>query len=519
MSPDLDRNARIHALLAASEYVFCLVGTDCPKTYRQARNSPDSEMWYKAILDESAKMEAYDVYQVVLRDENMRILSARWVFTRKIDGDTGKAAAYKARWVARGYTQVEGLDFNEIFASVAHKDTIRIFLAVVNYFKLLCDQVDIVAAFLNGELAETIHLEAPEGSGIPPTHVLKLKKALYGLKQSPRCFNDKLDAWLKAQGCQPAAADPCLYTYFKDDKFLMITIHVDDQLIACNDRVLLGQFKRNLNSAFGCTDHGDVKYFLGNNIIRDVERRKLTISQEHYLEGVLDRFDMSASNSEKTPLPLNFEPTLATDGEHPSPKSLPYPAIVGSVMYAASVTGRDLAYAANLLARYITKWSNEHDRAAKHLLRYIRGTTDLCLTFEAGDKEEPLRALVDADWGGCAETKRSTTGYLSYVFNALVGFRSERQPTVALSTMEAELMAGCDVTKQLLWLRQLLTDLRIPLDGPSPVWCDNQGAIQASANPGQHDRRKHIDLRANFVMENVKASRVKFRYIPSDPNK
>jgi hypothetical protein len=194
LSPDLDRNARIHALLAASEYVFCLVGTECPKTYRQARNSPDWEMWYKAILEELAKMKAYDVYQVVLRDDNMRILSARWVFTRKMDGDTGKAAAYKARWVARGYTQVEGLDFNEIFACVAHKDTIRIFLAVVNYFKLLCDQVDIVAAFLNGELAETIHLEAPEGSDIPPTHVLKLKKSLYGLKQSPGCFNDKLDA-------------------------------------------------------------------------------------------------------------------------------------------------------------------------------------------------------------------------------------------------------------------------------------------------------------------------------------
>jgi hypothetical protein len=515
---NVDSQAKLFALLAATEYFFCLVGVDVPKTFRQARNSPDWEHWYKAILAELSKMKAYDVWEIVIRDKNMRVLSARWVFTRKVNGDTGEVAAYKARWVARGYRQIEGIDFNEIFASVAHKDTIRVFLAIVNYYRMHCDQVDIEAAFLHGRLDEEILLEPPEGSGIPSDRVLKLKKSLYGLKQSPRCFNDKLDAWLKSQGCQPSSADPCLYTHVDGDKFLMITLHVDDQLIACNDRQILDQFKTRLNAAFKCTDHGPVKYFLGFNVIRDVENRRLTISQEHYVESVLEKFNMSTSKPEKTPLPANFQPQIATDAEHLQAKHHPYPAIVGSVMYAAAVSRPDLAFAANMLARYITKWSLEHYRAAKHLLRYLRGTADLGLTFDVGGDEQPLTAMVDADWGGCAETRRSTTGYLSFVFGSLIGWRSKRQPTVALSTMEAELMAGCDVTKQVLWLRRRLGDLRIVTDGPTPILCDNQGAIQASANPGQHDRRKHIDIRANFVLENVRGKTVVFKYVPTEEN-
>jgi hypothetical protein len=244
----------------------------------------------------------------------------------------------------------------------------------------------------------------------------------------------------------------------------------------------------------------------------------LKMSQEHYMENVLERFDMSHCKPEKTPLPMNFEPRTATDEEFQIAKNLPYPAMVGSMMYAATVARPDLAYAANLLAKYITKWSEEHFRAAKHLLRYVRGTSDLCLSFQCHDDSPTLHGYVDADWGGCSDTTRSTTGYLTYVYGCLVGWRSKRQPTTALSTMEAELMASCDVVKQLKWLQYLLADLRVENTQPAVVWCDNQGAIQASANPGQHDRRKHIDIRGHFVMENVRSGAVVFQYVPTNDN-
>lgn len=271
----VDPIIHILGLMAQADSVatWCLLATDCPKTVRQALSGPDAPKWWKAMLDELAKLQNYDVYEEVNRTEDMRVLRARWVFTRKVDGDTGDAAAYKARWVAKGFTQVEGLDFNEIFASVAHKDTLRVFLAMVNWNKLHCHQVDIVAAFLNGDLKETLYMEPPEGLDVPAGKVYKLKKSLYGLRQSPRCFNDKLDGWLRTQRFVPATADPCLYIRRESGVFMMLTVHVDDQLIASNDESALLDFKARLNAEFGCTDHGPVNYFLGFNVKRDVENR------------------------------------------------------------------------------------------------------------------------------------------------------------------------------------------------------------------------------------------------------
>ena len=118
---------------------------------------------------ELAKMDQYKVWDVIERQPSMRIIGAKWVYTRKIDGDTGKPKGYKARWVAKGYTQIEGVDFNELYASVAHKDSIRVFLSLVNYLDLECDQVDIKAAFLNGDLTETLSSHPQKAATFQPT--------------------------------------------------------------------------------------------------------------------------------------------------------------------------------------------------------------------------------------------------------------------------------------------------------------------------------------------------------------
>ena len=187
------------------------LSVNTPSFYQQARASSEWGYWKSAISAELAKMDKYKVWEVVPRQDNMRVVGARWVFVRKIDGTTGKPSAYKARWVAKGYSQIEGVDFTELFAGVARKDSIRILLALVNYYNLECDQVDIVAAFLNGDLDETIYMDPPEGSDIPQGNVIRLLKSLYGLKQSPRCFNKRFDTWLQQQGFHPMKADPCFY--------------------------------------------------------------------------------------------------------------------------------------------------------------------------------------------------------------------------------------------------------------------------------------------------------------------
>jgi len=498
--------------------IALLADTGNPGSYREARTSGQWEHWKTAMDDELSKMEKYQVFEILPRRPNMHILKARWVYTRKIDGTTGKVSAYKARWVAKGYAQVEGIHFNDIHASVVHKDSIRVFLSLVNSFDMECDQVDIKAAFLNGELEETIYLEPPEGSDIPSDHVIRLRKSLYGLRQSPRCFNQAFDKWMREDGFTSTRADPCLYIRRKHDHTIMVSVHVDDQLIASNSRQELNAFKKRLNARFECTDNGPVNYFLGFNVIRDRTRRRLVISQEHYVEALLERFDMTNSNPVRTPLPASFTPRIATDQEFSDVKHLEYPKLAGSILYLSTITRPDIAYAAGLLARYISKWSMEHFKAAKHLLRYLRGTSDLCLSYDTEAGKRVLLGYADADWGGCQDTRRSTTGYLFKTFGGITSWRARRQPTVSLSTAEAEYMASADAAKQASWLRLLLADLGYPQSDPTTLYNDNMGAILLSQNPVHHDRSKHISLRHHYLREQVGDKSLHLQHIASKDN-
>lgn len=173
----------------------------------------------------------------------------------------------------------------------------------MNYLDYECDQVDIKGAFLNGDIDKEIFICPPEGSNVPATSVLKLKKSLYGLKQSPRLFNQALDKWLQSQGLRPTTADPCLYVQRSGKSVLLLSVHVDDQLIACNNRAELDEFKTKLNNKFECSDGGPAGYFLGISITRNRAKRQLHLAQTHYLETLLEQYGMTTANPARTPLP------------------------------------------------------------------------------------------------------------------------------------------------------------------------------------------------------------------------
>ena len=492
-----------------------------PKSFLQAQQDGDWTQWELAMQAELAKMDKYKVWTIVDRDSvpNIRTVGAKWVYTRKIDGNTGKPSKYKARWVAKGYSQIEGVDFDELFAAVAHKDTIRLFLAIVNHYDWEMDQVDIVAAFLNGDLEETIYMEPPEGSGIPISKVLRLNKALYGLKQSPRCFNKSLDKWLHEQGFESTNGDSCLYYRSIDNNKVLISLHVDDQLIASNNRSHLDIFKKQLNDMFECSDSGPANYFLGFNITRDRSSKVLQLGQQHYVDKVLSKFDMAACNPVTTPLPPGFKPVPATDSEFEMAKQYPFAQVVGSLLYLSTITRPDLSYAANTLSRHLSKWNEDHWKAAKHLLRYIKGTRDLKLQYQGNeDKSLLVHAFADADYGGDLETRRSTTGYVFMAFGGPIAWKSRRQPTVALSTTEAEYMATSDATRQAMWIRQILQDLDFDQKQPLVIYNDNTGSVALSRNPVHHDRTKHIAIRHHFIREQVELGTVEILHIPSGEN-
>jgi hypothetical protein len=398
---------------------------------------------------------------------------------------------------------------------VAHKDSIRTFLAIVNHLDLELHQVDIKAAFLNGDLDKTIYMEPPEGLEIDSTSVIRLKKSLYGLKQAPRCFNQKLDTWLKSQGLHPTKSDACIYHKYQDGIILLISIHVDDQLLACNNKEYLQEFKMKLNKEFECSDSGNANYFLGFNILRDRRKRELQICQHHYINTILSKFKMEDCNPTSTPFPAGFKAIIATDSEHQEAEGLPYPQLAGSLLYLATISRPDIAQAATTLCRFIGKWNKVHFAAAKHLLRYLKGTIDLSLTFRS--KNQQLIGYSDADWGGDLNTRRSTTGYIFQLFGATIAWKSRLQSTVALSTTEAEYMATVDAAKQAMWLKQLLQELQFNFETIT-LHNDNNGCIGLSKNPINHEKTKHISMRHHFLRERVQDGVVTVKHVPSKQN-
>jgi hypothetical protein len=190
------KNAKADLKMATALY-HAMAGFAAPEAYLQARHSPEWSNWSDAMAKELEKMDKYKVWDVVDQQPEMQVVGARWVYTRKIDGTTGLPSTYKACWVAKGYSQIEGIDYNELYAAVAHKDTMQVFLWLVNYFDLECDLVDIAAAFLNGNFDKKIYMDPPQGFDLPNNKVLLLRKSLMALNNHPALLWQSL--WQMAQ--------------------------------------------------------------------------------------------------------------------------------------------------------------------------------------------------------------------------------------------------------------------------------------------------------------------------------
>lgn len=258
------------------------------------------------------------------------------------------------------------------------------------------------------------------------------------------------------------------------------------------------------------------------------------MSQRHYIQAMLAKFRMDECNPVATPLPQGFEALPATDSDAIEAQDFPYRELVGSILYASIITRPDLAHAAGTLCRFMSKWNNKHIAAAKHCLRYIKGTAQLALTFKRNHKDNAAANSVpnvsnsiafsamgftDADWANDKVTRRSNTGFLFKCFGGPVAWKSRLQPTVALSTTEAEYMATADAVRHAIWIKRLLEDLGFPLGNAQfPILNDNRGCIALARNPVFHERTKHIDIKHHFLREKVIDNTVSLDHIASKDN-
>jgi hypothetical protein len=429
---------------------------------------------------------------------------------------------YKARLVAKGYSQQEGIDYNDTFAPVVKFSSIRILLSLGAYYDWEIHQMDVNTAFLNGELEEDIYMKQPEGFVIPGKEnlVCKLNKSLYGLKQSGRAWYMKLDTALLKMNFKRLKSDHCVYFLSVDKVLFYVAVYVDDILLLSNSLVHLNSLKNEISQLFNMKDLGEVHFILGIHIERDRRARTLTLSQSEYVKNVVTRYGMSSSHPVSTPLDVSVKLSKTdcpvTEVEINSMKDIPYQSALGAIMYAMIATRPDITFAVTALSQFSTNPGPQHWVALKRVLRYLNGTTDYKLTYGCPGDDKNVPSLVgycDADWGSNLDDRRSVTGYIFLLNGAAITWQSKKQPTVALSTVEAEYMAANQATKEAIWLRTFLGEVNINIRSPTSIGCDSQGAMALTKNPEHHSRTKHIDIQHHYVREKVDDKSIEFKFI------
>ena len=368
--------------------------------------------------------------------------------------------------------------------------------------------MDISHAYLNGELEEEIYMKQPEGFEVGGSdYVCKLQKSLYGLKQAGRVWNKLLHSVLSSMGFQRAQSDHGLYIYHKDKVQIFVPVFVDDITLAGKDSSILDSIIKELSSHFKLRDLGPTTQLLGMEIHRDRPNRTLCLSQNQFIIGLLSEHGLQDSKPVSTP--LNPGTRLSTsmcpqnDAEASEMQQYPYISVVGSLMYLALTTWPDIAYAAGVLARFNSNPGPTHWQAAKHVLRYLKGTVEQKLVYRPSDTPEPFVTYSDADHGGNPDNGKSTGGYVVKIGTGAVSWSSKLQSLVALSTTEAEHISAVEAGKEILWMRQLMGELGYSICGPSVLRMDNQSAIAVSKNPEHHGKMKHLSLRLFWLRDAV----------------
>jgi hypothetical protein len=255
-------------------------------------------------------------------------------------------------------------------------------------------------------------------------------------------------------------------------------------------------------------------------ITRDRHSKKITLSQTDYVAGLLDKLGATELNPTATPMEAGLQLTRAPDEYQPSPQHITqYQSIVGALMYAACATRPDIAYSVSTLSQFSARPHTTHFNALKRVLRYLRGSTDLSLTFTGTSDAVPrLIGYTDSDWATSQDDRRSVTGYAFILSGGSISWASRRQKTVAQSTVEAEYMATAEAVKEVIWWRRFLGELSRASDSPTALYSDNTGSISLAHSPEHHARTKHIDVKYHLTREHLQLGTITLQRVPTKVN-
>jgi hypothetical protein len=495
-----------------------------PKSYDAAiRDAIYGYQWQQAIKREINALLVNQTWEERVPPERANIVSSRWVFDVKYT-PTSEIEKFKARLVARGFSQVQGLDFDETFAPTVRIDSLRLLLAIVALEDLECHQIDINNAFTESKLKEEIYMAPPPGIEVKPGCVLKIQRSLYGLKQAARDWNETCKAAILNLGFRQAYADPCIFMHKSG---VILGVYVDDIVVAAKRLPDVNWFKSEFGALFKIKDLMEIKRILGIRVTRNRAERWIELDQQGYIEKFLHEDGMLQDRQRPVTTPINgysqLRPTEPTDTRTDRTK---YQRRTGNCLYAMIHTRPDIAFAIGKLSQHMSDPATHHHSGIMHLQRYLRATAATRIRYgrtqtrsdNVGQHQLPhVLGFADADYAADISDRKSTLGYVFTFAGGAISWRSTKQRSVATSTTEAEYMATSTAAKHAIWIQQLLRDMGyekyIGSNGYSTeLRNDNESAIHLAHNPRIHERSKHIDIAYHHVRDLMLKKRILLNY-------
>ncbi|CAI7914943.1 unnamed protein product [Closterium sp. NIES-54] len=464
-----------------------------PRYYAQAITGPYSSQGQAAMDAEMASWKSTGTFVDEVPPPGANIVDGMWIF--RVKWPPGSPPAFKVRYVARGFSQRQGVDYFQIFSPTPKMTTLRALLHVAAQRDYELHSLDFSTAFLQGSLHEEIWLRHPPSfiGLFPASTRWSLRRPVYSLREAPREWHNTVWTTLAALGLPPSTADPSLF--LRTDTSLppfYVLVYVDDFVFATADTEALTLVKSELQKRHNCTDLGELRSYLGLQITRDKARRTITLTQSHMVHQVLQRFSFLFSSPQPSPLSTSHLLSAPPSDESVEP-SAPYPELVGCLMYLMTCTRPDLAYPLSLLARYVAPYRHRkvHWDATKRVVRYLCSTSGMGPVL-GGRGPVVLTDHADASWVDDSATQRSSLGY-----------------TFSL---------GATAAQELRWLTYLLTDLGEQPHSPPVLYVDNKAMIAMCLEHRLEHRMKHIALRYFLARELQQRGQLRLAYVATRAN-
>ena len=486
-----------------------------PKTVNEAKQGDDLDEWHRTMKDEVKALQDNETWNLVRPPIDRDVIPGKWVYKVKL-GTSGQVDKYKARYVAKGFKQVEGLDYFETLAPTCKPETFTILLQLSAKQGHVMHQFDVKTAFLHSPIEEEVYLEQPQefvkrGSDGEKL-VCRLNKSIYGLKQAANNWYKELANFLLRQGFTRSRNDHCLFPRSEAEDYTFILVWFDNIIVVSGSMTVVSDVKKALEATFHMEDRGRLHWFLGLRIGR--EEGKVTVDQERYIETMLERFQRDQCKPSRTPADLNLKLQTAQNGDKEVDQRI-YRSLAGPLLYLAKQTMPDIMFTVNILS--MNAATNQHWMCGKRLLRYLQGSKGLKLTYTK-EASYDLVGESDTNWSDDMNARKSTTVY-NFNLNgrgAALSWGVKKRATVALSSSEAEYQGMAAAVQEALYLKQLLEDFGIQRKRPIAIVEDNQSCIRLCQNPVMHKRSKHIETKFHFIRDKTEDGVISIHYVPKD---